>query len=225
MRNLLTIVPARGGSKRVPGKNLRPLGGRSLIARAADFARAEDVLDGTILSTDDPAIAEEGRRVGLAVPFLRPAEIADDQASSFSVVLHALDWWRAEHGADPELTVLLQPTSPFRQPGLLREALALMEGDADLMSVVAMKRLHVPADFVFTEAGSGGLEALGRSGAAAYVPTGALYVTRTAALRAQQAIYARPLAPVLVSDIEAIDIDTEDDFGLAEAAIAAGLAD
>ena len=216
---ILVIVPARGGSKRLPGKNLRVLGGKSLVAHTATFLKAEGFLDCAVLSTDDVAIAEEGRRVGLSVPFMRPAALSSDSATTVSVVLHALEHAR-EEGRDPDVVALLQPTSPFRRPGLLRDAIGLLVSRPDANSVVAMTPLHVAARFVFSQSTSGAAVPLSDGDQCALVPSGSMYVVRTPGLLAQ-GIYAPPVLALEVKGQEAIDIDTPEDLKLAEAIFAA----
>ncbi|HFD14748.1 MAG TPA: acylneuraminate cytidylyltransferase family protein [Rhodospirillales bacterium] len=113
---VLAVIPARGGSKGIPGKNLRRVGPWTLIEWTARLVRELPWIDRALLSTDDPEIAEEGRRVGLEVPFLRPAELATDTAAGVDVWRHA--WLAAEalHGAPFPLSVYLQPTTPLRRP-------------------------------------------------------------------------------------------------------------
>jgi CMP-N,N'-diacetyllegionaminic acid synthase len=109
-KSVLALIPARGGSKGVPGKNVRPAGGKPLVAWTVEAAKASRYVDRVILSSDDAAIAEAAAKFGCEVPFVRPAELATDKADSMSVVRHAL-------GALPErydLLLLLQPTSPLR---------------------------------------------------------------------------------------------------------------
>src|SRR2546422_3487765 len=113
------VIPARGGSKGLPGKNLRKLGALSLIGQAVASARESALLGRFIVSTDSPEIAEEARRNGVEVPFLRPAELATDQAGMLPVLQHAVRWLEASAGVRPELIVTLQPTSPFRTGALI----------------------------------------------------------------------------------------------------------
>lgn len=115
-QTVLAVVPARGGSKGIPRKNLRLVGGRSLVAHAADTVKQLRWLDAAVLSTDDPEIAEEGTRSGLDVPFLRPAELASDNALGVDAWRHA--WLASEsyYGRRFDCSVLLQPTSPLRRP-------------------------------------------------------------------------------------------------------------
>jgi CMP-N-acetylneuraminic acid synthetase len=143
-RKVLAVVPARGGSKGIPRKNLCKVGGMSLIAHAARTARALDWIDCAVLSTDDEEMADEGRRHGLDVPFLRPSELASDTASGVDVWRHA--WLESERrrGCRFDLSVLLQPTTPLRRPDEVERTLrALVEGGHRAAATVG----RVPLDF------------------------------------------------------------------------------
>ena len=118
---LLAIVPARGGSKRLPRKNVLLLGGKPLIAWTIDAARDSGCFVDVLVSTDDAEIADRARAHGALVPWLRPPEFATDTARSIDVVLHALDWYERERGAVAGM-MLLQPTSPFRTAGKIGRA-------------------------------------------------------------------------------------------------------
>lgn len=112
---ILGIVPARGGSKGLAGKNLRPLGGLPLVVHTIQAARASALLSDVVVSTDDPAIAEVARGAGAKVPFLRPADLATDTIAVWPAVRHAVEHWEAATpGVELEAVVLLQPTSPLR---------------------------------------------------------------------------------------------------------------
>lgn len=215
----LVIVPARGGSKRLPGKNLKPLLGRTLLERTIDFIRAEGMLDAAVLSTDDAEIAAAGRAAGLAVPFMRPAPLATDSASSFDVVRHALEWYQAKNGMLPDQVALLQVTTPYRRAGLLRDAAAMLAAHPRVQSVIGMAKLSSTSSYVFRPGPHGTVAALDSAGEAIFTPTGSIYLTRTPALLEQMRIYARPIMPIITPGHEAIDIDTEDDFRAAEAVL------
>jgi CMP-N,N'-diacetyllegionaminic acid synthase len=128
--DVLAVVPARGGSRGIPRKNLAEVGGLTLVARAAAVALAVPRIGAAVLSTDDEEIAEEGRRAGLLVPFLRPAELSGDLATGADTWRHA--WLAAEEhlGRRFEVSVLLEPSSPLRRPDDVERTLdALTAGD------------------------------------------------------------------------------------------------
>src|SRR5262245_25596368 len=114
-RTVLAVVPARGGSKGIPKKNLREVGGVSLVGRVGDLARSLYWLNACVLSTDDAEIAEEGRRHGLDVPFFRPNDLAGDLAGSHGVWRHAWIAAEAHYGKQFDISILLEPTSPLRR--------------------------------------------------------------------------------------------------------------
>ncbi|TXL74430.1 acylneuraminate cytidylyltransferase family protein [Vineibacter terrae] len=128
-RTVLAVVPARGGSKGVPRKNIAEVGGLSLIARAAAVIKALPWIDRALITTDDPEFAAEARRHGLDAPFLRPPELATDTAIAVEVWIHAWLAAEAQHGMRFDTALYLQPTSPFRTPAHVEATLrAMLEG-------------------------------------------------------------------------------------------------
>ena len=155
----LVVVPARGGSKGIPGKNLKEVAGSSLVARAAAIARsvAEATGGQAVLSTDSEEIADEGRRAGIAVPGLRPDDLASDQATSASAWAHA--WRQAEQTFNRrfELGALLEPTSPMRTADDVLDCLSALHSDVRADSALTISRLpshHAPAKLL-TQDGQG----------------------------------------------------------------------
>lgn len=217
---VLIVVPARGGSVRLPGKNLRPLGGRSLLAWTA-AAIADAGLDGeVVLSTDCEAIADEGRRLGWSVPFLRPAELARSETPTFPVVVHALDRMSALRGGDPDAVLLLQPTSPFRAGALLRDAVDMLDARPDADAVLAVTKVKVGGRWLLECGAEGMLHRVAENAPAdIYIPTGAAYLVRTAALRREETLVPARTLPLPHHGLSVLDIDTFDDFHLAEAAL------
>jgi len=131
-KTFLAVIPARGGSKGIPGKNLALAGGRPLLAWTLDAARNSQCVDRTMVSTDDPAIAAAARDLGGEAPFLRPAEISGDNASPMLAIDHALAWLEREEDWSPDYVMLLQPTSPLRLAEDIDNACRLaVEKDAD----------------------------------------------------------------------------------------------
>ncbi len=135
----LAIIPARGGSKGLPGKNIRDICGKPLIGWSIEAARDVDNVT-VMVSTDDDNIARIARDFGAQVPFLRPAELATDTMATEPVMLHALNDYAA-YGHSFDAVILLQPTSPFRKPGRLKSAIAAFE-DSHADSLVAVCENH-----------------------------------------------------------------------------------
>lgn len=135
MSEVLALIPARGGSKGLPRKNIRLLGGRPLIAYTVEHALAAATVTRTIVSTDDAEIAGAALAAGAEVPFTRPAELAADESPDLDVFRHALLWLREEEGYEPELVVHLRPTHPIRDPARIDEAVSLIRADPEADSL------------------------------------------------------------------------------------------
>ncbi len=206
----IAIIPARGGSKGVPGKNVARVGGIPLVARAVRAALTSGAIDLVVVSTDDAAIADAARAAGARVVD-RPAEISGDQASSESALLHALDALAAE-GTTPRVTAFLQATSPFIPPAALGEAVALVRGGrAD--SVFSARESY---EFVWRRDAAGAASALGHDAAHRprrqdrdphYVETGAFYVFTTDGFREARHRFFGRTEIVEVPEATSIEID------------------
>lgn len=142
---ILAIIPARGGSKGVPGKNIKLLGDKPLIAYSIEQAIMSNSFENIIVSTDNQDIASVAKQFGANVPFIRPSELADDTASSISVVQHAVDFYEAI-GSFYDAICLLQPTSPFREKGFINKAITTFSNnDSDaLISVLQVPHQYNP---------------------------------------------------------------------------------
>jgi N-acylneuraminate cytidylyltransferase len=125
----ISLIPARGGSKVIPQKNIIPLAGKPLIAHSIEYSLSCSLVERTIVSTDDPEIAEIARHYGAEVPFVRPSELAQDETPDFPVFYHALNWLRENEGFCPDLVVQLRPTTPLRPPGLIDRAIRMIMDD------------------------------------------------------------------------------------------------
>ena len=136
---VIGIILARGGSKRIPKKNVKPLAGKSLISYTIDAARASKYLDRVMLSTDDTDAMEIAKAAGVEVPFTRPAELAGDTVTDFPVFEHALNWLKEHEGKVPDIVVQLRPTSPLRTTQHIDDAVALLADhpEADSVRTVA----------------------------------------------------------------------------------------
>lgn len=142
---MIGVIPARGGSKGISGKNLALCGGRPLLTHTAEAALAADGLSRVLLSTDDPKIAEVGTSCGLEVPFLRPAELAQDETPMVEVLGHLLRWIDS-NGESVDGLVLLQPTSPLRQKAHIEASMDIFarHAPATLVSVMAVPHQFSP---------------------------------------------------------------------------------
>lgn len=225
---MLGLVPARAGSKGVPGKNIRPLAGRPLLAYTADAARASGVVDRVVLSTDSSEVAAIGKAAGLDVPFLRPPALAADDTPMVPVVRHAIDALAAD-GWQPEIIALLQPTSPLRTAEHIRRAVDLLRTSkaASVVTVVELPR-HLSPDYVMAIHDgrlepflSGGERITRRQDARpAYVRDGTAYVFWRETLERTGGIYGEDCRPLLVDPRESLSIDTQDDWDAAERKLA-----
>lgn len=228
---LLAIIPARRGSKRLPGKNARPLGGRPLIAWSIDAALAAGTFCDVLVTTDDEELATIGRDAGALVPWLRPAELATDTATSGDVLRHALAWYESHRGA-VDGVVLLQPTSPLRRvssiTGAVQRFLDQPIGAAPA-TVVSVSPSAVPPEWCFRIDGGAlrpvlGWDEVGKRSQdlqAAYQLNGSIYVAASDTVRSGRPLVAPgTLAFLMEGPEEAVDIDTEDDWRIAESFLA-----
>jgi CMP-N,N'-diacetyllegionaminic acid synthase len=126
LKNILALIPARGGSKGVPGKNIKKLKGIPLIGHSIAVANSVSSISRTIVSTDDEEIATISKDLGAEVPFLRPSHLATDHSLDFDVFLHALNWLSENESYTPDLIIHLRPTCPFRKPTIIEQAIHLM---------------------------------------------------------------------------------------------------
>jgi CMP-N-acetylneuraminic acid synthetase len=228
MSLVLGIVPARGGSKGVPGKNVRPLAGRTLLEYTARAARESGVLDRVILSTDSAEIADTGRRAGLDVPFMRPVMLASDDTPMLPVIQHALESL-ARDGWSPDMIVLLQPTSPLRRPDHIRAAVTtLRDTKADSVVTVVEIPRHLSPDYVMRIDG-GRLQPFLPEGARvtrrqdarpAYSRDGTVYAFWRATIERFGGIYGEDCRPLLIDARESLSIDSPADWDAAERLLA-----
>lgn len=221
---ILGIIPARGGSKGLPGKNIRKLGGKPLIQYTIESARESKLLTRVILSSDDPEIIKTCQHLGLEVPFIRPEELSNDTASSLEVVLHALNFF-LNKGELFDAVCLLQPTAPFRRKGLIDEAVRkFINGQYD--ALVSVRK--VPEDYnphwVFEErdgkliisTGDHSIISRRQDLPQAYHRDGALYLTQTQVLLEKKSLYGERLGYIETSEDPYINIDSSSDLARAE---------
>lgn len=222
---LLGLVPARGGSKGLPGKNIKPLAGLPLIGWTLRAARESGVLERIVVTTDSPEIAAVATSLGSPVRWLRPAELAGDLSPSIDFVLHALDQLKADDAWEPDAVMLLQPTSPFRSPDSIRRAAeAFAAAGTGSLASMSPAATH-PWSCYFLDAGgrirraaAGAPEILRRQDLPpAYAPDGSIYVTAPSLLRRRRGFLDADTVAFLTPPEEAVDIDTAEDWARAEA--------
>ncbi len=224
---VVAVVPARGGSKGIPRKNLARLGGHSLTALAVRCALRAGIRR-VLVSTDDPEIAREGRAAGAEVPALRPPELSGDDAPTAEAVLHALE----AAAARPDAVMLLQPTSPLRRASDLTDALALLEQEPDAPGVVSVTRLLEPHPAKVMRIEGGRLapfveepaERPRQALSEAYRFNGVVYLVRAAALRETRRVILPRSLPLVIPEERALNLDHRWDLILAEALLERGAA-
>ena len=220
---ILALVPARGGSVRLPGKNLRPLGGKPLINWSIEIVQDISEICEVLVSTDNVSIADVSREAGALVPWLRPQELSTNEASSVDVALHALNWYEAEKGIVDGL-LLLQPTSPFRSRQTVLNGIALFEKMGMLPVVgVSPTQVHplwsfkIEKEELLSFIDNSGIQKRSQDLPPAYVVNGTFYLISPADLRENRSFFGQRTIPVVSeSEQEALDIDTELDFAFAE---------
>ncbi len=141
-KRILALIPARGGSKRVPGKNIRQLWGKPLIAYSIETALASGEIDRVVCSTDDPEIADIALKYGAEVPFLRPAEFAKDSSGDTEVYLHLLNWLKENENFQPDIITNVRPTNPLRRVEIIDDILRTLASRPDVDSIRSVCRFH-----------------------------------------------------------------------------------
>ena len=220
---ILAVIPARGGYKRAPGKNVRKLGNKPLINWTIDSALNIPELSAIVVSTDDPQIAEIAQSAGATVPWLRPIKLATDDAKSVDVAIHALDWYEAENGK-VDGVLLLQPTSPFRTNETIQKAISLFKNHqgSSIIGVSPLQNHHLytlekHGQFLVQYQQQRFLRKKSHNTSQIYSINGAIYLVSPQEMRSNNSFIGSCLLPVIVeSPIEALDIDTERDFKIAE---------
>lgn len=219
---ILVIIPARGGSKGIPHKNIKPLNGKPLIHYTIDEAR-EIVGDEDIcVSTDDPEIIKCVEDYGLKVPFVRPEELATDTAGTYEVLLHALGFYEKQ-GHHYDAVLLLQNTSPFRKAEQIKEALKLYNDEVDM--VVSVKECSAnPYYSVFEEDNNGYLHVCKGNGNVfrrqdapkVYEYNGAIYIMNAETLKITHMHKMRKRVKYVMDEKSSFDLDTMHDWMIAE---------
>lgn len=217
----LVIIPARAGSKGVPGKNIKLLGGKPLIEYTIDVAKAVFNKNEIIVSTDSKEIKNIVSNIGLDIPFMRPKELATDTVGTYEVLLHAIEFMEKK-GIYNDTLVLLQPTSPFRTAEHIKEALALYNNDLDM--VVSVKETNSNPYYVLKEENEYGFLENSKKGnfktrqncPKVWELNGAIYIINIHSLKEKPISQFTKVRKYVMDEVASHDIDTMIDWEMAK---------
>lgn len=227
--DVLGVIPVRGGSKRIPNKNIRELGGKPLLAHTIEQAASSSVLDRCLISTDDEEIATVAGYYDGDVPFMRPDHFATDTASSADVVAHALEWVNKQ-GHKPTIVVLLQVTTPFRTSTDIDEAIKKLQQSPEAMSLVAVTEYRAPPEWAFEIDADSRLQShfseydvwdngpnRSQETTTLYHPNGAVFAAQVEPFLENPELYKHPTISYKMPAERSLDIDEPHDLELARA--------
>lgn len=221
---MIAIIPARGGSKGVPHKNIRNLNGKPLIAYTIEAALNSKYIDKVLVTTDDIEIATISQKYGASVPFMRPDYLATDTASAIDVYLHAVEFVKKNFKNDISKFMVLLPTAPLRKTKHIDEAVEQFL-KAKAQTLVAMKEADTPISWYYLLQKDGTVRnanfdsnnmANRQMNKKYYIPNGAIYILDYQLLKKQRTYYSENTIPYIMSSEESVDIDTQFDFKIAE---------
>ncbi len=223
----IAVITARGGSKRIPRKNLALVGGKPLLAYAIEAAKDAEFISTVIVSTDDQEIADVALKLGAEVPWLRPSHLAQDNTPSIDVVVHAVDWARGQYGRQLQYGVLLEPTAPLRTSLQIDQAVEILKSsDADsVVSVCIVPHIFNPEELLviqdlqlqpYIHERTLGNRYLRDRQTAAYFQNGLVYAFRLDMLLKKKSLYGEKCLPMVVDWDYFLDIDVPADLALAE---------
>lgn len=225
---IFAIIPARGGSKGIPKKNIKKIGGKPLIAWTIEAVQKSTLADKTIISTDSEEIAKISKKYGAEVPFLRPAYASDDKAPAIVVIQHALKWMKDNDNYEPDAIIYLQPTSPLRTASHIDEAITKFISHKNTDSLVSVikpphnfhpiKLMKEKNGFITPYIDNIGLKKLDRHNMPTlYARNGpAILITKTNVINKENRLYGKNILPYEMDEISSTDIDEPIDLKLAE---------
>lgn len=222
-RSVLCVIPARGGSRGLPGKNIRPLLGKPLIAWSIEHARQSRYIDRVIVSTEDDAIAKIASQFGAELPFERPRELAADASSTIDVLLHALDWLKEHQGFSPDILVLLHATAPLRTAADIDRCIEMLV-DTNAPNVFSVTASHRNPYFNMVERDNRGNIMLAKHGRfltrqsapEVFDMNASIYVWWTRTLQREKKTILEGSQVYVMPKERSVDIDDALDFSIAE---------
>ncbi|MCK5030069.1 MAG: acylneuraminate cytidylyltransferase family protein [Thermoplasmatales archaeon] len=220
----LAIIPARGGSKGIPRKNIIKINGKPLIQYTIEVAKESKLIDRVIVSTDDDEIAKISKKLGAEVPFIRPAELAKDDTPTFPVIKHALKWLKENENYMPDLIVLLEPTFPLRTVEKVDEAIKVITSDEEADSLRGVCEPFQNPFKMWVPCGKY-LEPLIKENETMHEKprqnlkkvlwqNGYIYISRYRTIMDKKSFHGEKVLPFILSKNSFIDIDTEEDLKL-----------
>ncbi len=221
-KNVVCIIPARGGSKGVPRKNIKPIAGRPLIAYSIGHALQSRYIDRTIVSTDDQEIANISRQYGAEIPFMRPDHLSTDSAPTIDVLRHTVEWLEKNENYGCDIIVLLHATSPLRDVSDIDACIKLLI-DKNANNVISVTEAHANPYFNMVEKRTSGVQLVKKgkfftrqAAPEIYVINGSVYVWRKATLRKTRKVVMKQSELYTMPRERSVDIDNVLDFRIAE---------
>lgn len=225
-KRILALIPARGGSKGLPGKNIRPLLGKPLIAWSIEKGLESQYIDRVAVSTESPAIAAIARRYGAHVPFLRPKKLATDKAKTIDVIFHAVDYFN-EKGESFDYLILLEPTSPLRGRSDLDSAIKkLIDRSRTSDALVSVGEIRLESPYIAKLIVDGYVTPLIKENAKkffqrqqlpkTFFPYGVIYASKITALRKTGTFYHKKTIPYFIERWQNYEVDDIYDFACIE---------
>lgn len=222
---MIAIIPARGGSKGLPGKNIKPLLGKPLIGYTIEAALKSEFISDVIVSTDSEEIAAAARSFGATTPFLRPDELSIDTANAVDVYLHTMDYMRKNYDYQQDKFLVLLPTAPLRTVAHINQAVRQFF-DCKADTLISVKKAENPPGWYFVKNQAGMINNAGFTANTSmqnrqenneyYIPNGAIYILDYELLKKKRTYYSDKTIPYIMDKKESVDIDTTDDFEYAE---------
>ncbi len=226
--NILAFIPARGGSQRIPDKNIKLLGDKPLIAYTIEAAKKSEMINRVVVSTDSIEIAQTAKQFGAEIPFMRPESIAKSDSTEMQFFEHALSWFAENENYVPSLIVLLYPTSPFRKPQTIDRAVRemLAHPEADSLRSITLCTEHPYKMWVigddrylhpFVEGKDKNIHTLSYCVLPKiYIQNASIYITKPETIREKKSPTGNTIIPFVMDQVESVDINNVLDFELAE---------
>jgi len=222
-KKILALIPARSGSKRLPGKNIKGLSGKPLIAWTIEQAKNSKYIDKIIVSTDSQEIAEISKEYGAEIPFLRPGELAQDESKGIDVILHAINWFK-QRNEHYDLLIQLQPTSPLREPEDIDKAVELLFAK-NAKAIITVTEAQCSPSWVNTLPEDGSMKNFllsedrnknSQQFSKFYRLNGAVYLGYCDYILEQKSFHGEASFAYIMPKMRSVDIDDEFDFMFAE---------